>query len=262
MPRHHRIKSKTGVYHIMLRGNERKNLFLDEDDKQRFLDTLFAKKKETGFSLYAYCLMDNHVHLLFREGLEETAFTIKRINISYAFYFNHKYKRVGHLFQDRFKSEPVEDDRYLLAAVRYIHNNPVKTGMVEDASHYKWSSYCLYTAKNGDNKIDTAPVLELFSDVKETAIQLFKDFMETPGEETFLDCDCETDEIADEAQAVIFLQKFALNNGIREGPAGIKTNKQLREKAILELRRRSSLSIRQIAEILGVNRGVVARVKS
>jgi putative transposase len=76
MPRHKRILSKTGIYHVMMRGNEKKNLFLDEEDKQHFLDTLFIKKKETGFFLYAYCLMTNHIHLLIQEGQESLATTI------------------------------------------------------------------------------------------------------------------------------------------------------------------------------------------
>lgn len=107
MPRHSRILSENGIYHVMTRGNERKDLFLDEDDKQRFIETLFAKKEEAGFSVYAYCLMDNHVHLLIKEGPEGLAAAMKRINASYAYYFNQKNRRVGHLFQDRFKSEPV-----------------------------------------------------------------------------------------------------------------------------------------------------------
>ncbi|MDD3897911.1 MAG: transposase [Syntrophomonadaceae bacterium] len=88
MPRHQRILSKNGTYHVMMRGNERKNLFHDQEDKQRFIETLFAKREEAGFLVYAYCLMDNHVHLLVKEASEELATMMKRINGSYAYYFN------------------------------------------------------------------------------------------------------------------------------------------------------------------------------
>lgn len=88
--------------------------------------------------------MDNHVHLLMSEGTEEISKIMKRINVSYAYYFNQKYGRIGHLFQDRFKSEGIEDDTYLLAATRYIHNNPVRANIVKHAGEYKWSSYGIY----------------------------------------------------------------------------------------------------------------------
>ena len=115
MPRHQREKSKSGYYHIMLRGNERRNIFRDEEYKLRFIETLYDKNQENRFSLHAFCLMDNHVHLMLSEGVEDVAKIMKRIIVSYVYYFNKKYKRVGHLFQDRFKSEIVEDDNYVLA---------------------------------------------------------------------------------------------------------------------------------------------------
>jgi len=105
----------------MLRGNEKKDIFNSNADKQRFLETVFEKKQENRFYLHAFCLMNNHVHLMISEGVEDVATVMKRINVSYVYYFNNKYKRVGHLFQDRFKSEVVEQERYLLALVRYIH---------------------------------------------------------------------------------------------------------------------------------------------
>jgi putative transposase len=79
--------------------------------------------------------MDNHVHILINEGSDEIGRIMKRINISYAYYFNKKYDRIGHLFQDRFKSEGIESDVYLLSAVRYIHNNPVKAGRYYGVYH-------------------------------------------------------------------------------------------------------------------------------
>ncbi len=88
--------------------------------------------------------MDNHVHLMISEGTEDLSKIMKRINVSYVYYFNQKYKRVGHLFQDRFKSENVEQDLYLLALARYIHQNPLNPPLVKKVSDYKWSSYNSY----------------------------------------------------------------------------------------------------------------------
>ncbi len=133
MPRQQRNKSKSGYYHIMIRGNERKNIFLDEQDKSRFVEILNDKKKSVSFYLQAFCLMDNHVHLMISEGVDDIARVMKRITVSYVYYFNKKYKRIGHLFQDRFRSEVVEDDNYVLSLARYIHQNPVKAGIVNQA---------------------------------------------------------------------------------------------------------------------------------
>ena len=164
MPRHQRTKSASGYYHIMLRGNEKKNIFNSNADKQRFLETMFEKKQANRFYLHAFCLMNNHVHLMISEGVEDVATVMKRINVSYVYYFNNKYKRVGHLFQDRFKSEVVEQDRYLVALVRYIHQNPVKAGIVEKASDYKWSSHNCYLYEDNfySKMLDIDPIWVYF----------------------------------------------------------------------------------------------------
>ena len=120
----------------MLRGNERKKIFLDDYDRQRFLDTLLKKKAQTELAVYAYCLMDNHIHLVLSDEQNEISTIMKGIATSYAMFFNSKYNRVGHVFQDRFRSETVGDERYLLSVIRYVHNNPVKAGIVEEADQY------------------------------------------------------------------------------------------------------------------------------
>ena len=99
-------------------------------------------------TVVAYCLMENHVHLLLRSGLQEMPEAFKWINIKFAGRYNHKYERVGHVFQDRFKSEIIGTEEYLIQALRYIHNNPVKAKMVSDVSTYEWSSYNSYTGES------------------------------------------------------------------------------------------------------------------
>jgi len=98
MARYQRIKSETGYYHVMLRGNEKKNIFIDEEDKLRFIETVEKMQSKDKFYTHAFCLMDNHIHLMISEGTEELSRTMKRITVSYVYYFNKKYKRVGHLF--------------------------------------------------------------------------------------------------------------------------------------------------------------------
>ena len=97
-----------------------------------------------SFVLHAYCLMDNHVHLLLQEQEETLGEIMKRVGVSYAYWFNRKYERVGHLFQGRFRSETVEDDAYFLTVLRYIHQHPVQAKLVARCSDYPWSSYAAY----------------------------------------------------------------------------------------------------------------------
>jgi len=128
----------------MLRGINRQQIFEDEEDRDRFLETLENYKELCGYTIYAYCLMGNHIHILLKEGKEDLTLIFKRIAGSYVYWYNWKYHRCGHLFQDRFKSEPVEDDSYFLTVLRYIHQNPVKAGICKNPEEYLYSSMRAY----------------------------------------------------------------------------------------------------------------------
>ncbi len=143
MPRQPRKKSNTGIYHVMLKGIDDRNIFLHEGDRKKFLFQMFQAKGKGGFSLLAYCLMDNHAHLLLEEN-EELGTTMKRITVGYVLWHNHLYGRSGHLFQNRYLSEVVESDEYFVTVARYIHQNPVTAGLVKKAATYPWSSYKQY----------------------------------------------------------------------------------------------------------------------
>jgi putative transposase len=140
MPRHPRQLAESGIYHVMLRGVNRDSIFLDDDDCARFLHSLGQAKDASGCRVLAYCLMSNHAHLVIRTGDEPIGAVIKRLGVRYAGWFNRKYGRVGHLFQDRFKSLPVEDDAYFVTLLRYVWNNPVEAGLVDLPEEYFWSS--------------------------------------------------------------------------------------------------------------------------
>lgn len=140
MSRHPRRLSESGIYHVMLRGINRDAVFLEDGDRQQFLRCLSATKELSGCQVLAYCLMPNHVHLVIRTGSEPVGVVLKRLGVRYAGWFNRKYGRVGHLFQDRFRSKPVEDDAYLATVLRYVWDNPVEAGMAERPEDYPWSS--------------------------------------------------------------------------------------------------------------------------
>ncbi|MEE1198734.1 MAG: transposase [Acutalibacteraceae bacterium] len=161
MPRSARRKSNSGIYHIMLRGINRQQIFEDIEDNQRFLDTLLKYREQCGYVIYAYCLMGNHIHILLKEGKEDLAVVLKRIAGSYVYWYNWKYHRIGHLFQDRFKSEPVEDDAYFLTVLRYIHQNPIKAGLCKKVDSYQYSSFNEYFTKS--ELVDTDFALSMIS---------------------------------------------------------------------------------------------------
>lgn len=266
MPRIRRQLSSTNVYHIMIRGNEKKDLFLDDHDRNRFIRILSEKtrEKQPGFRLLAYCLMDNHVHFLFEERAPGTITKIMQgINITYAYYFNHKYERVGHLFQDRYKSEPIENDRHLIAAVRYIHNNPVEAGIVDKPQEFHWSSYLAYTVEQSDSGlIDTSLILSLFAGDTSKARTLFKEFSDKETEDVFMDLPVEIPEnryIWTVEEAVTFINDWLREKG--ETNCNLTKNKGVRNHLIKELKLHSTLTNFELATVLGINRNIVQRIK-
>ena len=147
----------------MMRGINRQQIFESEEDNRHMLyilSNLHLQYSPEGTPLpsatctiYAYCLMGNHFHLPIQEIAWTIGEIIKSLASSYVYYFNKKYQRIGHLFQDRFKSEPVNDMSYFVTLLRYIHQNPVKAGIVSDARDYPWSSWCEYLCQDKEENI-------------------------------------------------------------------------------------------------------------
>jgi putative transposase len=251
MPRQARKKSKTEIYHIILRGINRQILFEDYEDKEKFIDIIAQYKQKSEYKVLGYCLMDNHVHLLIKEGKEGMDHSMKRIGVSYVYWYNSKYKRTGHLFQDRYKSEPVEDDGYLLMVLRYIHQNPLKAQMVHDIAAYKWSSYNEYI---GQPQItDTDLVLGLFSEDKQRVKEYFSENL-TVTEGKVLEVE-ETSRLIDEEARVIIENAISPRtlNEVR------LAEKSKRNEILNNLKQLNGLSIRQIARITGFTVNIVAK---
>lgn len=250
----------------MIRGINRKEIFHDDEDRMRFVNTLSLMNREGKFFVYAYCLMGNHVHLIINEGMDSISRIMKGLQVSYAYYYNKKYLRVGHLFQDRFKSEVIEDDGYLLSAIRYIHQNPVKAGIVNHQSEYPWSSYNYYlnyAGGQGKCLVDVKPIITMFSKNIEQAIRAFADFSNQAVEEVLLDYpeNLNPDKpLKTEGQAKGYILEFVGRHNILPEELLNGVNRTIRNELILELKRSSNLSNRQIANILGVNRNIVQRL--
>ena len=163
MPRTARIVSETGFYHVIQRGNGRRYLFESDVDRKRYLALLQSCALDSGIRIIAWCLMQNHVHTILDGSIEGLSEMMLKMGTSYARYFNETTGHSGSVFEDRFSSIPLRDDRQLLACVKYIHNNPMKAG-IADLDQYPWSSYHEYVMGNGI--IDSEPVLSLLQGVE------------------------------------------------------------------------------------------------
>lgn len=131
MPRKDRI-TESGYYHIINRGVERRNVFLEPEDYDKFLDILLEMKKFYNITIHAYCLMTNHYHILFETTQTNLSDAVQFLNSLYSIYFNKKYKRNGHLWQGRYKSYYLYDDAHFWIVAKYIERNPIKSEMVKN----------------------------------------------------------------------------------------------------------------------------------
>ena len=270
MPRQARIKGEFSVYHIIQRGNERKNLFFSDDDRLSFVETIERTKKKYNFLLYAYCLMDNHVHLLIDDNGNDISRLVKSINISYAYYFNRTYRRCGHLFQDRFRSELVDNDGYLLEVSRYIHNNPVRAGIVKEPPEYRWSSYNIYTGSLKDKYalIDKGRILCSFSNNQVKAVQEYIDYVykEEGKQVNIMDVEESISDDGYNSDYICSLEQARLK--IREATESkethyedLKNHIDFRNELIRQIRRNSSLTLKQIGELFGgISESRVSRI--
>ena len=138
MARKKRMES-VGFYHIVDRGVERRMIFMDAKDHLVFLEILQESAEVYGFTVYAYTLMNNHYHLLIKTSKLNLSLLMRQINSRYSMYFNRKYKRVGPLWQGRFKSWYVYDEYYLKSLIKYIEYNPIKAGLSKKIGEFRWS---------------------------------------------------------------------------------------------------------------------------
>ena len=199
--------------------------------------------------------MDNHVHLLIRESEEENiAAIMKRIGVRYVAWYNRKYNRCGHLFQDRFQSEAVESDAYLLTVLRYIHQNPVKAGLVKKISDYWSSSYCEYI--NMERLIDADFILGIFSTDKEQARKNFIQFMNEVAEnDNCLEYKEQATLLKDEEIRALIKARANMDR-----PLDLQTMKKSERDVLLrEIKKIDGISTRQIARLTGISQSVIAK---
>lgn len=236
MPSQIRNTGSIGWSHIIIRGINRENLFYDDADYDRFQRTLNRFREEFCAEIPALCLMSNHVHILLHVPNEDFSQFMKKVTVSYAIYYNKKYERVGHVFQDRFRSEPVNDEKYLLTVARYIYQNPQKAGICS-ATEYPYTFLALDGILSG--YFDEEAILQKFLNAGNNDRCLEYDF-----NGSYSDADV--------------LQILSSMTG-SENPQQLQSaEKSVRNEILRELKR-SGISIRQISRLTGINRNIVQR---
>lgn len=240
MPRMARQKSESEIYHVMIRGINRQDIFWNPADQARYLSILRVCKDISGFNIYAYCLMSNHVHLLIKVGDEPLDLVMKRIGCRYVIWFNNKYARVGHLFQDRYRSENVEDERYFLTVLRYIIQNPMKAGLEKEPGNYPWSSYKAYA--HGQEDITDIDFATGLAGGRESMVQ----FLKAPNTDSALDISDCARVLTDESASKIFMEVTKCKT-----PIDFQKQRQSRQwRSICELYSQD-LTINQISRLTG-----------
>ena len=244
MARQARRFSMSGYLHAIIRGIGKQLLFEEPSDYRFFLSILKRFSNETKVTVCAFCLMDNHVHLLLHDTNQQIPVLMKKIGVRYSAYYNEKYERVGHLFQDRYRSEPVDDSGYLICVFRYILKNPEKAGIC-NASAYQWSSYAMY----GDDSsfVDTSSIVPLIGDREQ-----YEAFLKEQDENDYL-----------EYKTVVHDDQWAIGivHKLLDGKSGTilqSYDRESRDKAIRALKN-AGLSVRQLERLTGINRGIIQR---
>lgn len=252
MPRKPREKSPTDHYHVMMRGINKERIFDNPKHKNFLLDLLETHIKENNIEILAYCIMNNHLHLVLQGDLTDISAALKKVNIRFAMRLNKDQDRVGHVFQDRYKSEVIYNDQHLLQAIKYVHNNPVKAKMTNKPEDYKWSSYRFYLGK-GD-KVISKESREIIIEIA-GGYNRFVDFHQVNDYKEFIDTNEELENNRlEHAQGII--SGFFKEHGIEEVDDSIR-DLDLVEDLIEELLEKSRLSHRRIADMLQLNSNMV-----
>lgn len=255
MARAPRTIAESGYYHVTARGNGKQAIFEDEEDRYSFLNLFRKVMKADGVGIIAWCLMDNHVHLILHDERFRLSHAMQVLLSQYARYFNRKAGHVGHVFQERYSASPIEDDAYLIAAIRYLHANPAKAG-IGSIDGYRWSSYEEYAVPGAStfDIADTSLVLDMLGGPMGFT-QLFRETLDSRGLRTFEVKDSELSPI----ERTKRLAEPVLRKRNLTSPGEVKgLPRAMRDQVVRELHG-AGISIRQIELLTGIGRGSIAR---
>ncbi len=249
MPRKPRNNLTSKFYHIMTQGINREYIFNDDDSIIYYRELMHLKREKLNINILAYCIMNNHVHILVNtDAVSDMSKYMQKINSSYSNYYNKINRRVGYVFRDRYLSEEILNERQLFNCIKYIHFNPVKAKMVLKPQNYKYSSYNEFLGKK--YLITEQSISLLFgkcNNYKKEFQELHKTRIDE--EENFVDIkDIEIQE---------FIKKLEkININIKD----IKNDKKLTKRIIKMARTETNVTVRELADILGISKSKVSKL--
>ncbi len=238
-----RVFSEYGYLHVYTRGNGKQAIFENRGDYIYYLQLLKRFSSETNVKICAFCLMENHTHLIIYDPEHNMPQFMKQLDLAYTVYFNRKYGRSGHLFDGRYKSLPIESEEYLLTVFRYVLNNPRQANICS-AADYPWNSYSRYGAS--DSFVDTSVFCEMIGDREKYEAFIAAKYEDCPELENIVH--------DDEWGRSVIRECLHLESG-----ALIQSYDWKTRNAALRLLKEKGLSIRQIERLTGINRSTIQR---
>jgi REP element-mobilizing transposase RayT len=271
MGRQCRIQQVGGIYHVIQRGNNKKYVLEKDEDKGFLINQVKKYKSGLGYKIYGFVIMDNHYHFIIQTFEQPLQKIMHRWNSNYSKYYNEKYAVEGHVFQSRYKSVFVQDEKYLLALLRYIHNNPIRAGIANTTKDYKWSSDVFYRRKIQDGLVDIGLILQMLSPLESQSIINYKKYMCEESKESQKEYE-EKDVLGDEAYIIMTKtmglrkQRKALQEILNETGINLEEKELLkqgsRSRRLTKYKLQYILSARQInytlheiGEFIGMDRG-------
>ena len=236
MSRLPRNNMKTPFFHVITQGIEKSFIFEKPEDIKYYVKIMYKIKEEHNINIIAYCIMNNHTHMLIEtKSIEQLSKYMQRINTTYGKYYNKKYSRVGYVFRDRYKAEGIYSEKHLYNCIKYIHNNPVKAGICNKAEEYPYSNY-----KMMKNEFKERYSLMTNSECNNE-------------EYVFIDVDEKNETTCNK-----IIEAYLKENRI--DLKSIKQSKELLKELILFLKDENKISLRKIAEELELSRETVRKI--
>ncbi|MCI8291793.1 MAG: hypothetical protein HFJ24_04035 [Clostridia bacterium] len=248
MPRIARNNLGASFFHIMVQGINKSYIFNDANDKNKYISILKEYTVETNVQLIAYCIMDNHAHmLLYTNKINDMSKFMHLVDTKYSNYYNTTNNRVGYVFRDRYKSEPIYEEKYLLNCINYIHMNPVKAGSVKSAEEYRYSSCSQYMHNIGISKSKVLYETLKITDYRET-------LKNTKNNKYFMDVDI------DKTEKIMFLtQEYQKEKG--KSLESIINTKKITKDLILFLHDENNVKYIDIARAFEISKTKIFNIK-
>ena len=234
----------TSFFHIMVQGINKEYIFNSQEDKKKYMKIIEETKEEINIVILAYCIMDNHTHILFHEKeIEQLSKFMHRANLLYAKYYNKKYNRVGYVFRDRYKMQPIYTEKHLYSCVKYIHNNPIKAYLCDKPENYKYSSYRKNIFYTGT---------EIEKNVRK--IILAKDEQENEADEFDL-LEMEQDK---EEKCKELIDKMITEKNIAQD--NLRNDRELLREIVKQLKYNHDISFRTMEKVIGIGRETLRKM--